>query len=305
MTKTQAVDWHNRFIRLENECLIDVKGLFDGHPCIAAQVLEFELNQLTSDVGDSEIIGDLYSRMKGYERSCVENRNVEAVAEQAQARIQETMTQGPGPVSEQASDVARLVGELELKKHLILADDTLSQEEKRTAVAQIEMHKASMIREVIANFKQARVSSSTRLRMAPNMLEVEGEEVDSEEVVLEVPTTDEDTIEVEIRDDEVELRSKRAVITARIALDLENGILKVRGKTIKLPDEVIDAVEAETGELELMEDGEDPVYEGTVKKEFRLLAILPIRGDVFVRADATEGDIIEMRRPWWTIFATE
>ena len=95
------------------------------------------------------------------------------------------------------------------------------------------------------------------------------------------------------------------VIRARIQLNLDNGILKVNGKAIRLPDEVLDVLEAETGDLELKEDGTEPVYEGTVEKEFRLLAFIPVRGNVFVKADATEGDILEMRRPWWTILATE
>lgn len=304
VTKTQAVDWFNRFMNLERTCLTDVKMLFDEHPCIASQVLEFELDSLTAE-GESEIIGELYSRMKEYEMACVRNRNIAEFREQARETIEEGRTLQVGTASEHAGDIARLVGELELKKHIILADDTLSQEEKNVAVVQIEAEKASMIREVIASFKQARVSSSTKLSLAPDKLEVEGEQVDNEDVVLEVPTTDEGMLEVEVKDDKIELRTERARITARIALDLENGILKVRGKAIKLPEEVMGAIDAEIGELELKEEGDEPVYEGTVEKEFRLLAILPIRGSVFVKADATEGDVIEMRRPWWTIFATE
>jgi hypothetical protein len=208
-----------------------------------------------------------------------------------------------GPASEHASDVAKLVGELELKKHMVLADDSIPQEEKARIVAEIEMQKIAMIKQVLAERKTAQISGAVKMKFSPNMVEVGDEQVNGNNLTVEVPTSQGESLEFSVGEDEVEMNTRRVRVRARIALDFENGVLTVNGVEVKLPDELMDAIKASTGDLELRSEGNSTVYEGNVRKQYKLFAIIPINADVFVRADAEEGSVLEMSQPWWAFMA--
>jgi|GEM_PF-6180084 len=297
--RMQAKELLEKFSHLEKLCLNNVKTMMDNHPCMAARALEVQLDRLSAAGKATDVLGDLYEKVEEYREACLEGGNFTRVRE----RVREEMG-GPGPVSERASDVAKLVGELELRKHLVLMDESLSSEEKTQKIGELEREKLSLIKEAVSRLKRAKISGALRVRFAPRKMEIEGEGIDTD-ATLELPTTGNDTIEVSVGDQEVELKAKKARVRARLQLDFENGMLKVRGKAIKLPDEVMERIRAEMGDVELKEEEGRPVYEGNATKEFRLFAILPIKAKVRFRADAEAGHLLEMEKPWWTVLAVE
>ncbi len=152
----------------------------------------------------------------------------------------------------------------------------------------------------------AKLSNSMKFKFAPNKLEVEGDVVDSDDVTIEVATSTGDEMEIEISDEEVSFKTKRVTVRARLALDFENGVLSVNGKKIKLPDEFMEDLNLDEGDFELTEDESgNAVYEGNVKKRYNLFAIIPINANVFLKANAENGQIMAENTPWWTVFATE
>lgn len=301
--RVRARELLEKFSYLEGQCLAKVKTMFDNHPCMAARALEVELERLSSTGEDSGILGDLYETIRRYKSMCVEGQNVDQT--QAQMQEQTMEARGPGPVSDQASEVAKVVGELEMRKHMILMDDEMSKEDKTEAIAEIEMHKLSLIKDAIQYMKRAKIASGMNVGIGPNNLEIEGEEVDEEGVTLELPTAGEESIEATVEEDEVQLKAKKVLVRARIQLDFENGMLKVQGRTIKLPDELMDELGAGDGELELEVEGGLPIYRGNVKKQFRLFAIIPVMGNVNIKANAGDGTILDSQKPWWAILAVE
>jgi hypothetical protein len=281
-------------------CLKVVDDMFVSHPCMAAQVLEVELGRISETGENTEILGGLYERLEGYQRNCADGQKLDEVRMQVQTEIRAA---APGPVSEQASDVAKVVGELELRKHMVLMDDTLSKDDKSAAVSEIESEKLAMIKDALQNMKQAKLASGVDVNLAPDKMEIEGDVVDASGVTLELPTTGNDTIEATVGPDEVTLNASRARVKVRVQLNFQNGMLKINDRKIKLPDELMEAIGGDSGELELDVDGEVPVYQGEVRKQYKLFAFIPVNVNMHVKAKAESGEILEMQEPWWSVLA--
>ncbi|MBR9680708.1 MAG: hypothetical protein GOU98_02695 [Candidatus Altiarchaeota archaeon] len=294
-----AKDLITKFTRLQSACLDDVKQMFDNHPCMGAQVLEIEVERMSSLGESPEILPDIYNKMTEFREACFKGEVLSRTKEQVRNTFQDARE-----AKFKANDIAQIVGELELRKHIILADDELSSAEKSRIVREIEAEKTALIKDVVTQFKRAKITSAMKVKLSKDAFEVEDESFDAKEVTLELTTSD-GSLEVTAIEDRIELRSKNARITARIELEFENGRLMIRGKALRMPDEVLSDVGALQGDLELNDDGTTATYEGIVKKQFRLFAIIPLHADVFVKTDAEAGDILEMRRPWWAVFAVE
>ncbi|MBR9689987.1 MAG: hypothetical protein GOV01_03775 [Candidatus Altiarchaeota archaeon] len=298
--RSSAEDLLEKFARVERRCLKDVKSMMDNHPCMAAQALEIEVRRMSSTGDGSDIIGDVYNKMEDYKEACVDGTIFNRIKEEARERLSVKEDQRAG-----TDDVARLIGELELKRFLVLSDETMSQTEKDRIISELEAEKRNLIKEALTIANRARIVGSIKVKLKSSGFEIEGEAVDSEGVTLELPTSGDESLEAVVVGGTLKMTSTRARIISRIELEFENGRLTVRGKAIRMPDEIIDAIGADEGDLEITDDGNVTTYEGNVKKTFRLFAFIPLRTDVFVRADAERGDLLEMRKPWWTVFAIE
>ena len=88
-------------------------------------------------------------------------------------------------------------------------------------------------------------------------------------------------------------------------MEFENGILKFKTREILLPDEIMAKARAYYGEMDLVEDGEEIVYTGDVKKKVRLFAIIPISMNANVKLDAETGDLLSLEQPWWAAFTVQ
>jgi hypothetical protein len=290
-----------KFGQLERACLTSVKEMMDNHPCMAAGALEVELERLSAEGEDSELLAGIYRQIDAYKQECVEG----AKLEQVRAQVQSEVASQAGPVSDRASDVARVVGELELRKHLLLMDDSLTDEQKSQKIAVLEQEKLGLIKEAITNMKQARLSSAMNVKFGPDKLEIDGEAMDEEDVTLELPTAGNETLQVDFSADGVQMGNQKLKIRASAELNFEDGVLTVNGQSIQLPEQFMERVRVESGDLELKEENGQAVYEGNVEKEYRLFAIVPLKAQVRLKANATDGTILEMQRPWWAAFAVE
>ena len=278
-----------QFARVESACFKQIREDMDEHPCIAAQVLRIEVEKLT-EKGDSELIDEIYEKMEEYREKCAEK-----------ARRPETVP--IGPKGERASEVAKMVGELELAKYQILMDEALNSQEKKQKIVELEKKKLEIIRRIITERKRAKLSAAIKARIRPGKFEMEGEEISADNVTIEVPTAENETVDIQIARDWVRLIGKKAKVHIMGEIEFENGMIKFRGKAIKVPDEIVEKVRARIAEMELREEAGKPIYEGNATKRVRLLGIIPLEARIQVKADAGTGKIIQIRRPWWMIFA--
>lgn len=292
-----AKDLIAKFTRLQSACLDDVKTMFDNHPCMGARVLELEVERMSSTGESQDILEDIYDKMGDYKEACLNGE----ILSQVKARVQNNF-QKADEADKNADDVAKLVGELELRKHLILADEKLSSTEKDNLVSKLETEKTALIKDTIAQFKRAKISSSMKVRLGKDAFKVDDAEFSEDNLTLELPTSS-GSLEVKKLNDGVELRGKRARIKAKAELTFENGKLTLKGRDIQLPDDVLKAIGATQGDLNLSDDGTNATYEGTVKRQLKLFAIIPLNADVFIKANASSGKLLEQRAPWWAVFA--
>ncbi|MBR9679544.1 MAG: hypothetical protein GOU99_00675, partial [Candidatus Altiarchaeota archaeon] len=285
--RTEITAIADDFARYELACFRQIAQEVEDHPCMAAQSLRIEIEKL-SETGESpDSLNALIQKTKELEQEC---RNMQELT--------------PNNRPDNAGDIARMVGELEIKKHLLMMDDSLSQEQKTARVGDIEMQKADLIRQAVRTQSKARISATVRTKFSPGKVNIEGEDILTDNAVIDVSTDDGD-MSVNIRADEVELQSRKVKLRTKLELDFENGLLKLNGKAIKLPDELVDVLKASTAELELTEENGTAIYAGSAQKQFRLFAIIPINANVKLKANAETGQVMSMEKPWWTVFAID
>ncbi|MFA6022800.1 MAG: Kazal-type serine protease inhibitor domain-containing protein [Candidatus Pacearchaeota archaeon] len=61
---------------------------------------------------------------------------------------------------------------------------------------------------------------------------------------------------------------------------------------------------AEKGGCNITETGPIPVYEFDAVKEGKMLGLFKVKGKVSMQVDAETGEVISVKKPWWTFMAT-
>jgi hypothetical protein len=56
-------------------------------------------------------------------------------------------------------------------------------------------------------------------------------------------------------------------------------------------------------DLKLKEESQRPVYSVKGKKQVKLLFIIPVSMEIETKVDAQTGDVISIKKPWWSFLA--
>ena len=119
--------------------------------------------------------------------------------------------------------------------------------------------------------------------------------------------TNQERLETYITENNVQARTREKIVNdnSGLYLELSNGI---RAEIKVLPEQASDtAKEVLTqifGALELKEVGNKAMYEAKARERFRVLGMIPARGDVTVKIDAETGEITDTNKPWFSFMSS-
>jgi len=106
-----------------------------------------------------------------------------------------------------------------------------------------------------------------------------------------------------IREGNVETITSENVNVVGSGLNMETSVgtkkIKILPKKAlsKIPETI------QVGEIELKEESQKPIYSIRGTKQARVLFIFPVTLNIEVRIDAGTGDVISVKKPWWSFLA--
>jgi len=109
--------------------------------------------------------------------------------------------------------------------------------------------------------------------------------------------------QVFIKQGEVEAVSSQKinVMESKVYMETSSGVKEIN----VLPEEISSSMEsgAKLEKMELKEQEKKPVYSVTSSRPARLLFIVPVSVKAEMQISADSGDIISIKKPWWSFMA--
>ncbi len=261
------------------------------HPCIAAEIYRIRYrNKAPEEV--QEIVKELSIRCK--ERLGAKPAVVRPVIAFIKPR---------GDFKKVREEIAKRIGEIEIRKYLILSSTEMSREEKEKAIKELEKQKREMIRNLIKELLRQRarkleLPEEVEVEVTPGNVSIEGAAVNaSVEVKVGDTTIKPGRIPEIIRSGRrIKIKARRAKIIA--------GKIAVDGKLLKSPEEALGRIFRRLPkEIELKEVNGKAVYAARARKTYRVLGIIPMEAEVSAEVDAASGRVIRQQKPWWLFLA--
>ncbi|MEM2174595.1 MAG: hypothetical protein QXI58_03100, partial [Candidatus Micrarchaeia archaeon] len=207
---------------------------------------------------------------------------------------------------EEVTSITEIQKAIETKTNVIVAEGiekNKSKEELLKELEKIEEEKNRLIKEFTQKMREldARKQSIIEKISIGKKVIANNIEVEATKVKLEVGGKEIEVIpgeKVEIKQENVNVKSS--------PIDFINGsiISSKSGKEIKiLPAQLKEKIkEKEEIKEAKIEDVEKPIYEVSTEKSGKILWIIPITMKIDYKIDATNGNVIEEKRPWFEIF---
>jgi len=289
----QKIEMENYNKRLESAQQRCQGNMTKENPCIKFDTLEkIYVNlkmqlEMTKDEGERSLLNEkLNSLAKDMDY--------------ARAECNKNLTSAEGITS-----IEEVQKAIEAKSKIILQkvlEENKTDRELADELAKIEQERARLIKEFVEKMKELDARKQTiinTIKIGKNV-SVENIEVNATRVMLEVNGK---SIEV-IPGEKVEIKQENITVISD-PLEYINGTLYASksGAEIKiLPAQLKEKIrERERIKKINMKDEAKPVYEVTAEKQGHLLWIIPTNIEISYKIDATNGQVIEEKGPWFGI----
>jgi uncharacterized membrane protein YkoI len=146
----------------------------------------------------------------------------------------------------------------------------------------------------------------------PTAISVEVKAIPVSPLVEKVPPVVNVTIEIDKETKVAKIESEGVRATTAETLKVEEKTLKIETPKGDVQVNVLPSIATQVAiskfpqeikEVELKVANEKPVYEIEGKKVGKLLWVFPIEISVQTQIDATEGKILQIKKPWWSFLA--
>ena len=113
------------------------------------------------------------------------------------------------------------------------------------------------------------------------------------------------SVSIEPNANQVILKDKNISVETK-EVTIQNGLLMVGGDEIKVsPSQIIEKLQVTPKNVELTTQKEKAVYVIKTDENRKLFGFIPIKVNKTVTANATNGDVIEQRLPWFSFLTTK
>ncbi len=129
-------------------------------------------------------------------------------------------------------------------------------------------------------------------------------EKDEEPVPISIKGSADKTITVKTKESEAVTSEKIVIQESKLYMEVND---KKKSEIKVLPEEAsAKAVEAvgkgQVDKIELKQEAEKPVYSVRVIKKAKLFRLIPITMRIETKVDAETGDVLSVKKPWWSFF---
>ncbi len=192
------------------------------------------------------------------------------------------------------------------KKEIERISSSENIEEQITKLKSLRTEINGMISQLIRKKKEI---SSVELKDLVSEIKITPGAIKADQVVIQttnkkvITNISDEQVSIEPKENEVVIKDKNIEVKT-LGVSIVNQVLKVGTQEVKItPSEVVQKAKVKVKSIELKEEANKPVYFVQGTKKARILFAIPITMSIKTKVDAGTGEVISVKKPWWSFLA--